>query len=281
MENLYRLDVMAAKEEDQELLSAILAREVTGGWEELTGQAGLVFRVYADNPLFLERLQGEIASNLNAASFNLDKIDQKDWMDAWRDFFTPVICGDRFVVLPPWLANENYPGRTKILIEPASAFGTGHHATTALCLSALGDLFDKKYLQPGRKFLDLGCGSGILGIGACLCGMTGLGLDTDIVAIENASKNRQLNHAEKLSLIHGSLEKAKKGEYDIIMTNILATPLIDMADEICACLKPDALLMLSGILTRQADEVIKKYAQIGKKLIAHNIQDEWSQLLFS
>ena len=180
MKTIHRLEIVVA-ESDYDCATGLLALEVPFGWEEQSLPTGETrFRVHCEQKDFLERLQQLLKQTVPAAESALSELEETDWLAAWRQFFTPVCCGNHFVVLPPWLADtQDFPGRTPILIEPKSAFGTGHHATTALCLRVVSDLLEAGRLQQGQHFLDLGTGSGVLGIGCCKFGLTGEGLDID------------------------------------------------------------------------------------------------------
>ena len=170
------------------------------------------------------------------------------------------LSGNRFLVLPPWLADSNeFPGRDKIVIEPKSAFGTGHHATTALCLTVLSELVESGRVKAGQHFLDLGTGSGVLGIGCCKSGLTGEGYDIDMLAVENAIENRGINGIEGFEVGLGSIDALEGRTYDLVLANILARPLIELSQRIVWACKPGACLVLSGLLEIQADSVEEAY----------------------
>ena len=107
-----------------------------------------------------------------------DEVEECDWVAAWKEFFTPVAAGD-FLILPPWRAEERGGNPLALLIEPKSAFGTGHHPTTTLCLEAISRLRREGKIPAAGTFLDLGTGTGILGIACTKLGMSGLGVDID------------------------------------------------------------------------------------------------------
>lgn len=277
----YRLEITVAAD-CLEKISGFLACHLAAGWEEKTLPAGRArLHVYADRAFLLD-LQTRINAYFPQAVCELAVFEEENWLAAWREFFTPVSCGERFVVLPPWLEDTpDFPQRTHILIEPKSAFGTGHHASTALCLTALSELLDAGHLQPGQRFLDLGTGSGILGIACCKSGLVGDGCDTDPLAIENAVENRALNHvATAFDLQIGSIEVAAGKNYDLLVANILARPLIDLAPQIVQACKPGGLVLLSGILASQADSVEAAYAVQGLPKARRFHQGEWCALLW-
>ena len=184
-------------------------------------------------------------------------------------------------VLPSWLKDEQWEAQP-ILIEPKMAFGTGHHQTTALCLGALDRLATEGVLGAGKSFLDLGTGSGILGIAAAKLGLCGLGYDIDPVAIDNARENAALNQVEaQLELGVGSIDAIpQEPRFDCILANILANPLIDMAEEICLRLARPGVLILSGILAEQADRVVAAYAALGLDNPEISLSGEWALLVF-
>lgn len=270
--------------EDVELLPAFLSVHAQQGWEEVALSTGGL-RCVLHSPLkeFCDELEAAARAFLPRVSVERETIEEADWVEAWKEFFTPVPCGKRFMVLAPWMqAEREAPGRTPIVIDPGTAFGTGHHESTALCLTALSDLADAGALSLDRSFLDLGTGSGILGIGAAKLGLRGEGLDIDPVAVDNALKNREINTvaAEAFPIARGGVEAAG-GPYGLVLANILAGPLCDMAPQI-ARLGGDKpfVLVLSGILTVQADNVVAAYRAQGLAEPVRRTKGEWTALIF-
>lgn len=268
--------------EDQvELLTALLAMSVPFGWQEQSLATGeTCFTIHCDNAVFVDEVLTGLQAKMPSISVEKSTVAQQDWTKAWREFFTPVPCGTRFLVLPPWLRDTPLEGRTPILIEPKSAFGTGHHATTALCLRVISDLFDNGRLQAGMNFLDLGTGTGILGIGCCGHGMHGIGTDIDLLAIENAHENAELNTVENFELVLGSTEVVQGREFDFVVANILANPLKELAADIRALIKPGGCLVLSGILEVQAQGVEDAYVALGLPAAVRIVDGEWAALVW-
>lgn len=281
---LFRLEIVA-EEEDFDRVNGVLALGAPFGWEEESLPGGETrFVVHCESGDHLRRLRDELLAAAPQALATLETVERQDWLAAWRQFFTPVLCGSRFVVLPPWLAGEERsPGRIPILIEPKSAFGTGHHATTALCLSVVSDLLDAARVGPGQSFLDLGTGSGILGIGCARSGLRGLGLDIDPLAVDNARENRALNGvpAAAFEIAEGSVAKATGRTFDLVLANILARPLMEMAEELAAARTAGGCLVLSGILERQADAVEAAYRAQGLPGARRTIDGEWCALVWA
>lgn len=283
MKTIHRLEIVVA-ESDYDCATGLLALEVPFGWEEQSLPTGETrFRVHCEQKDFLERLQLLLKQTVPAAESALSELEETDWLAAWRQFFTPVCCGNHFVVLPPWLADTpDFPGRTPILIEPKSAFGTGHHATTALCLRVVSDLLEAGRLQQGQHFLDLGTGSGVLGIGCCKFGLTGEGLDIDPLAVDNAVENRALNAIapESFTVAEGSIGAVAGKQFDLVLANILARPLTEMAADIVRACRPGGCLVLSGLLEIQADGVTAAYKAQGLSEPRRIIDGEWAALVW-
>ena len=279
MKTIHRLEIVVA-ESDYDCATGLLALEVPFGWEEQSLPTGETrFRVHCEQKDFLERLQQLLKQTVPAAESALSELEETDWLAAWR----PVCCGNHFVVLPPWLADtQDFPGRTPILIEPKSAFGTGHHATTALCLRVVSDLLEAGRLQQGQHFLDLGTGSGVLGIGCCKFGLTGEGLDIDPLAVDNAVENRALNAIapENFTVAEGSIDAVAGKQFDLVLANILARPLTEMAADIVRACRPGGCLVLSGLLEIQADGVTAAYRAQGLPEPRRIIDGEWAALVW-
>lgn len=281
---LFRLSIVA-EEDDFDRVSGLLALHASFGWEEESLPGGETrFTVHCESEEHLLRLREQLRATAPQTDTALERVERQDWLAAWRQFFTPVVCGSRFVVVPPWLAEgEDLAGRTQVIIEPKSAFGTGHHATTALCLRVLSELLDSGRVLPGRHFLDLGTGSGVLGIACAKSGLSGLGLDIDPLAVANARENRELNRmdAAGFEVAEGGVEQAAGRRFDLVLANILARPLMEMAAPLVAARATDGCLVLSGLLERQADAVEAAYREQGLPRARRVIDGEWCALVWA
>jgi len=278
---LVRCDILAVADISV-LVVGILAARVPSGWEEHNLPGGKTrFVIYAPDAFFIQRLTEELQTLHPSLEFAVSDVEDQDWQHAWREYFTPVPCGEHFLVLPPWRVNDTpLDGRLPIIIEPRSAFGTGHHASTVLCLEALAELYQRGRLAPDMHFLDLGTGSGILGIACCRLGLSGIGLDTDPLAIENAHVNRELNACPEFELATGSIEQVAGRHFDLVLANILAEPLQELAPDIARILKRPACLVLSGILAAQANEVEASYRREGFDRARRKQSGEWIALVW-
>jgi ribosomal protein L11 methyltransferase len=268
---------------DYDAAVLFLSGAIQHGWEESQAVDGAThFSTYLENHEAGREVARQIAEQWPHSGVKTEERMSEDWGQSWREFFTPIECGDRFEILPPWLSAEGHANLTPIIIEPKMAFGTGHHATTALCLTCLADLHRNGSIAPGQEFLDLGTGSGILGIGLAKLGLNGLGLDIDPQAIACAGENAQTNNvADRFRVAVGGINSLAEGErFDIIVANILSKPLIFMAPDIVRRIRRRGCLALSGILVKQAPDVIRAYRRLGLAEPELRVSDEWCGLLW-
>jgi ribosomal protein L11 methyltransferase len=192
------------------------------------------------------------------------KLKNSDWVAVYKKSIEPLKIG-KFYIHPTW--NEPDKELLNIVIDPALAFGTGHHPTTAASLLAIS-----KYVQAGDRLLDVGCGSGILGIGAMKLGAEVDACDTDPVSVENAAKNAALNGLKFHTLWEGSASLTDK-KYNVVVANIVADVLTFIANELKNALDKGGVLILSGILDKYEAKVMAFYKDC--EIIEKIAQDEW------
>jgi len=256
---------LTLNDDDFSLAQAFVAQYMLDGWQEdslANGEKTIL--VHCEDISTIDALVEKIQAYLPSVKITRDIIEQEDWHNTWKAFFTPVFAG-KFLVLPPW---ENWESFDKtehipIRIEPKSAFGTGHHMSTELCLRVISQLHTQGKIKTGQRFLDLGTGTGILGIACCKLGLTGLGLDIDPNSITNAIENIELNSTENFDVRAGSIQDTDQ-KYAVIIANILANPLKEMAEAIMNHLEPNGVLILSGFLEMQCPDLEKAYTRLGK-----------------
>jgi ribosomal protein L11 methyltransferase len=187
------------------------------------------------------------------------EVADQDWERAWMDRFQPMQFGRHLWIVPTGMQGPEDPDAVQLKLDPGLAFGTGTHPTTSLCLEWIDGLDFS-----GLRVLDFGCGSGVLGIAAALKGAASVVcVDNDPQALLATADNAQRNGVEAqiaCYLPEAWLKARPEGQYDIILANILAGPLIQLAPQLTARLKPAAHIVLSGILENQADEVAAAYA---------------------
>jgi len=185
----------------------------------------------------------------------IERIEDQDWERSWMDNFKPMRFGRRLWIVPSW-HDAPEPEAVNLLLDPGLAFGTGTHPTTALCLEWL----DGQELA-GQQVLDFGCGSGILAIAALLLGAEqAVGTDIDPQALEASRDNASRNGIDPAKFPVYLPADLPKAQADVLVANILAGPLVTLAEQLTGLVKSDGLLALSGILAEQAEEVRAAYA---------------------
>lgn len=206
-------------------------------------------------------------------SVHSSSIPDQDWNETWKKGFVPIDVGERFTILPTW--EKTKQGRINLIVDPAMAFGTGHHETTRSCLVLL-----EKYAGRSDKesFLDLGTGTGILAIAAKKLGFHRVAaVDTDLLAVDATRKNADLNEAEGIDIREGSISELNE-TYSLILANIISGVLVLLAPEIAAHLKTGGIAVLSGILAGQDDEVLEAMTKTGLKLFERYPDGKWISL---
>ncbi|MAM57141.1 MAG: 50S ribosomal protein L11 methyltransferase [Salinicola sp.] len=237
-----------------------------GLYDDLTGVEAMIERV--------QRAWAEQAPEDPAPQIEYELLADRDWEREWMDGFEPLRMGRRLWIVPSWHQAPD-PNAVNLLLDPGLAFGTGTHPTTALCLGWL----DAQDLAQ-RQVLDYGCGSGILAIAALKLGAdTAVGVDIDPQALQASRDNAERNRIDESSLILDYPEKIGQGQFDVVVANILAGPLVDMAATIAGRVGPGGHLALSGILAAQADGVLDAYRAQGLRMEEPQEKEGWVLLV--
>lgn len=199
----------------------------------------------------------------------LEKKENIDWIKQYQDSVKAVEIGN-FYIRPSW--EEKIDGKIDIIIDPALSFGSGHHETTSSCVYAID-----KYVDTKSTVIDVGCGSGILSIAAakkeCIVDVC----DTDEVCIKDSLSNATLNSIEFNNSWVGSTNKSNK-KYDVVIANIVADVLIMIHKDLKKCMNDDGILIISGILDKHIDRVLKKFEDLEQIELIH--KNEWYSAVF-
>jgi ribosomal protein L11 methyltransferase len=267
-ENYYELTI-TLKEDFVEFIADFVAN-IAGDGVEL-GKNHIIVR--SENDLSnVEEAVNSLIGTLGGAIDVTCKMETKenmDWIATYQNSIEPIEAGD-FYIYPSWY--EAKEGKINIKIDPALAFGSGHHATTFSCLDAIG-----KYVTAGSRVLDVGCGSGILGLASTKLGAKVDLCDTDPISVDSSEQNFALNLAEYEELWEGSANQAQ-GKYDVVIANIIADVLKFIVHDLKRAVKRDGVLILSGILDKKESQVTELYADL--ELIERKHKDEWITLVY-
>jgi ribosomal protein L11 methyltransferase len=207
-------------------------------------------------------------------------VHEEDWADAWKEHFPVMRIGRHVVVQPTWREHEAAPADIIIRLDPGMAFGTGLHPTTRLCLAAIEQIAEAGGVA-GAEVLDVGTGSGILAICAALLGARSIvAVDTDPLAVATARTNAALNGLEHvIEGRQGSLPLATGETFDLVVANLIAGLLIDIAAELAAVVRPDVgRLLVSGVFHERESEVRSAFESAGLEIIGRKSEGDWLAL---
>lgn len=203
-------------------------------------------------------------------------IDDEDWANDWKKFFKPMHITKNIVVKPSWEPYNKKDDEIVLVIDPGLAFGTGMHETTKMCME-----FIEEYVEKGMTIADVGCGTGILSILAAKLGAKDIkAIDLDPVCIPIAKENTQVNNVQdSVEVIKGDLTEKLKEKADIIIANIVATPIIEIIKKLNKVLKPQGYFIASGIIDDRKQDVLDALEKAGLKLIEIKEEKVWVALV--
>lgn len=213
-------------------------------------------------------LAGTLGGSIDM-EYLLEEKENQDWIKNYQDSVEPIEAG-KFYIFPSWFSPKE--GMMNIKIDPALAFGSGHHATTFSCLSAIS-----KYVKADDLVIDVGCGSGILGLASQKLGATVSLCDTDPVSVKSCKENFRLNEMTYHKLWEGSVNKAES-TYDVVIANIIPDVLTFIAKDLKATCHEEGILILSGILDKKEALVHESYQEL--ELLERIQKEEWVTLIY-
>lgn len=270
--NEYYFELVVTVSSHHSLFADFLSDTILVGFEE--NEDGFIIRSEDDLETIIWGLEQFNEALQKALNIQIEletkqtKLQNSDWVKSYQKSITPIAI-EKFYIHPTW--NEPNPDLINIVIDPALAFGTGHHPTSASCLKAIS-----RYVKKDDRVLDVGCGSGILGIGAMKLGAKVDACDTDPISVQNSIENAKLNDLEFANIWEGSSNKTDE-KYQVVIANIVADVLTFIAKDLKTALENDAILVLSGILNKYEDKVLSYYKNL--TLLERIPQEEWITLV--
>ena len=216
------------------------------------------------------------ALNFGSLEDTKREVDGDDWIDVWKKHFRPIHLG-RIVVVPEWIDYEKQENEEVVLLDSNMAFGTGEHETTSMCVELM-----QEYITDNSECIDVGCGSGILGISAIKLGAKKAYLtDIDEVAVASSLHNAKLNGVDgKTVVAHSNLLENADVQGDIMLANITGEILVMLAPSIPKNLKKSGVLILSGIIESRLEMVKTAYKAVGLELVKERKKGEWYALVW-
>lgn len=215
-------------------------------------------------------LDGEMR-RLGADLVEVRHFEEQDWSELWRIHFKTRRIGTHFVIKPSWEEYTTVPGDVVIELDPGQAFGTGDHPTTRLCLSEM----EKVHLN-GASFADIGCGSGVLAIGASLLGANVvMASDLDTLSVEITNQNAARNGVDFLTAIAAGFDALEGSSVDVAVSNIISATLIRLAPEAAVHVKAEGHWIVSGIIQGNWPDVRAAAESVGFTLVSESLEDEW------
>lgn len=218
-------------------------------------------------------------SDVSVGSLELSQtiIDDQNWMEVWKQYYKPIRVG-RVVIVPKWLKYNAEKSEQAVYMDPGMAFGTGEHESTKLCLGMLEELD-----VDGKTVLDIGTGSGILGLAAAKLGASNVIMsDIDPIAVKSAKLNANYNDLGKAEIKILQCDLLEEGKYrgDIVLANITADILIRLSKDLNKCVNEGGKIIISGIIKARYDDVYKAFTDNGFVLDKSQVMGEWCAMRF-
>ena len=254
--------------------------------KSMQGKSRITFYLEANDDGFAKMGEVRIAlqklkeerKDLGTLLMTMEQLQDEDWENNWKQYYKPMEIGERLLVIPQWETAEA-GDRVPLILDPGLTFGTGSHATTRLCLTAL-----EKVVKEGDRVLDLGCGSGILSIAAlCLGAKEATAVDIDDKCLTVAYDNAALNGIGKDTytvkvgnvITDEAMRSQLGGGYQIVLANIVADVIIALAPMVRSMMAEGGVFLCSGIIDTRAEEVAEKLREAGLELVESRTSEGW------
>jgi len=285
---VWQISILTSREAEEAVLDLIasVSDHPASSYEDLESATCRISVYLTREPANWPKLKRNLAAGLDrilASGLNpvpgriaLEKLGRKNWAESWKRHFKSLRVGNALLIRPTWSPARATRGQAEVLLDPGLSFGTGQHPTTGFCVARI--VAARKL--PGRSFLDVGTGSGILAICATKLGFSPvLAFDNDPdavrVATQNAKRNRVLPH---IQLRRGDVAKMPlkpRAKFDLVCANLIATLLLKHRARLIASVKPGGTLVLAGILETEFDQVKCAFENRGANLFSDRTENEW------
>jgi ribosomal protein L11 methyltransferase len=256
-------------------LDVILTRSDLGGWVVEAEEPTLKWVFYLPRESGWQERLGTLGVSLREAGARMAvrrSVADEDWAECWKQFYHPRRIGKTLLICPSWECYEPAPEEKMLILDPGMAFGTGYHASTALCMELLEEYL---LVASAHSVLDVGIGSGILSISALLLGADEvLGVDHDPVAVRVARENLELNALGERAQVR-QFEGVPDGTFDLVLANLVAQVLVDLADDLASAVARGGRLVAGGIVGERRDEVVRALQFRGLELEAELEREDW------
>lgn len=219
-----------------------------------------------------ELLRADLGFDVGSLELESRGVREQDWAENWKKYYKPFRAGEHLVIKPSWEPYEAQAGDLVLELDPGMAFGTGTHETTFMCMQQL-----ERYVTPGCRAIDVGCGSGILALAAAKLGAGDvLAIDLDELAVKVAAENTQKNGlADVVRVAHGDLLERREEQADVIVANIIADVICYLCGPAKKHLLPGGVFICSGIIKEREEDVQRALSSAGYAVVSRLEKGEW------
>ena len=228
----------------------------------------------------IEQLLNGLVNEGFLEKFTIEKntVENKNWNEIWEKSREVIRISDKIVIKPTFKEYIPQTNELVLTIDPKMSFGTGEHQTTQLVLNLL-----ERYVKPGMKVLDVGSGTGVLAITAVKLGAaSAVAVDNDGWCYENCKENAELNNvSNSIKIITGDIKNVDEKGFDLVLANIQKNILLEILDDLKMKIKENGILILSGLLLKDEEEIMISYSDSGFTFVEKSVKDDWISLVFN